>query len=67
MESLSKPHDSTSIFKASPGKLDIKRHSPSFLYYEECILRYQVYQTRLRERILNHSASLNKRSQSLAW
>ena len=23
---------STSVFKALPGKLDIKRHSPSFLY-----------------------------------
>ena len=29
---LSKPHDSTSALKALPGKVDIKRHSPSILY-----------------------------------
>ena len=29
---LDKPHDSTSILKGLPGKLDIKRHSPSILY-----------------------------------
>ena len=29
---LGKPHDSTSILKALPGKLDIKRYSPSILY-----------------------------------
>ena len=28
---LCMPHDSTSILKALPGKLDIKRHSPSIL------------------------------------
>ena len=27
-ESLGKPCDSTSILKAMPGKLEIKRHSP---------------------------------------
>ena len=32
VESLGKPRDSTSILKALPGKLDIKRHSPSILY-----------------------------------
>ena len=33
VESLGKPCDvSTSILKALPGKLDIKRHSPSILY-----------------------------------
>ena len=26
------PRDSTSVLKALPGKLDIKRHPPSFLY-----------------------------------
>ena len=28
-----KPHDSTSILEALPGLLDIKRHSPSILFY----------------------------------
>ena len=32
VESLGKPRDVTSILKALPGKLDIKRHSPSILY-----------------------------------
>ena len=32
VESLHKPRDSTSVLKALPGKLDIKRHSPSILY-----------------------------------
>ena len=32
VESLVKPRDSTSVLKDLPGKLDIKRHSPSFLY-----------------------------------
>ena len=41
-----KPRDSTSVLKALPGNLDIKRHSPSIFYF---------------------LASLNKRSQSLAW
>ena len=27
---------STSIIKALPGKLDIKRHSPSILYLSDC-------------------------------
>ena len=30
-ESLFKPSNSTSVLKALPGKLDIKRHSPSIL------------------------------------
>ena len=32
VESLGKPRDSTSVLTALPGKLDIKRHSPSILY-----------------------------------
>ena len=32
VDSLGKLGDSTSILKAFPGKLDIKRHSPSILY-----------------------------------
>ena len=32
VESLQEPRMSTSILKAEPGKLDIKRHSPSILY-----------------------------------
>ena len=31
-QSFSKSRDSTSVLKALPGKLDIKRHSPSILY-----------------------------------
>ena len=31
-KALRMPRDSTIIFKALPGKLDIKRHSPSILY-----------------------------------
>ena len=32
VESLGKPRNSTTVLKALPGKLDIKRHSPSILY-----------------------------------
>ena len=32
VETLGKPLDSTSVLKALPGKLDIKRHSPSVFY-----------------------------------
>ena len=32
VESLDKPRDVTIVLKALPGKLDIKRHSPSILY-----------------------------------
>ena len=32
VELLGKPPMSTSVLKALPGKLDIKRHSPSILY-----------------------------------
>ena len=32
VESLWKPDESTSVLRALPGKLDIKRHSPSILY-----------------------------------
>ena len=34
VESLRKPRDSTRDLKALPGKLDIKRQSPSILYSE---------------------------------
>ena len=33
VESLGKLAMSTSVVKALPGKLDIKRHSPSILYF----------------------------------
>ena len=32
LESLGKPRNSSSVLEALPGKLDIKRHSPSILY-----------------------------------
>ena len=32
VESLGKPHDVNMRSQALPGKLDIKRHSPSILY-----------------------------------
>ena len=38
VESLGKPCDSTSLFKALPGKLDIKIHSPSILYLSHLFL-----------------------------
>ena len=34
VESLASLKMSTSVLKALPGKLDIKRHSPSFLYLQ---------------------------------
>ena len=34
---------STSVLKALPGKLDIKRHSPSILYLYDC-LQKQVFE-----------------------
>ena len=33
---------STSIFKALPGKLDIKRHSPSFLYMLSPLMKSKI-------------------------
>ena len=36
---------STSVLKALPGKLDIKRHSPSILYFSEYM---GIYQTEIR-------------------
>ena len=45
VESLGKPRDSTSVLKALPGKLDIKRHSPSILYLSDCMYLYQVNMT----------------------
>ena len=38
VESLGKPRESTCVIKALPGKLDIKRHSPSILYISISIL-----------------------------
>ena len=35
VESLGKPHDSTNVLSALPGKLDIKRHSLVFPIYEQ--------------------------------
>ena len=35
VESLCKPRDSTSILKALPGKLDIKRREPCILYVSQ--------------------------------
>ena len=32
VESLGKPHDSTNVLSALPGKLDIKRHSTGIPY-----------------------------------
>ena len=37
VESLGKPHDSTSVPKALPGKLDTKTHSPCILYVAVCV------------------------------
>ena len=34
---------STSFLKALPGKLDIKRHSPSILYIPFCITAFLVH------------------------
>ena len=31
-----KPRDLTSVLKVLPGKIDIKRHSPSILYFRAC-------------------------------
>ena len=38
VESLHKPRDSASLLEALPGKLDIKRHSPSILYVLEILV-----------------------------
>ena len=35
---LGKPHNVNKSFEALPGKLDIKRHSPSILYVAVCVL-----------------------------
>ena len=40
VESLGKPCDSTSVLKALPGKLDIKRHLPSILFL---LYRFDFY------------------------
>ena len=42
VESLGKPRDSTSILKALPGKLDIKRHLPSILYLSGYHILYHM-------------------------
>ena len=39
VESLGKPRMSTSVLEALPGKLDIKRHSPSILYIHNSLLQ----------------------------
>ena len=36
---------STSVLKALPGKLDIKKHSPSILYIPLCFVRLRSYQS----------------------
>ena len=44
-ESIRKPRGSTSVLEALPGKLDIKRHSPSILYllrFIETAFMFQV-------------------------
>ena len=35
VESLGLPSNSTCVLEAEPGKLDIKRHSPSILYLSD--------------------------------
>ena len=37
VKSFTKPCDSTSVLKALPGKLDIKRHSPSIYYLSSLV------------------------------
>ena len=52
VESLSKPRDVNKCLKALPGKLDIKRHSPSILqpssYENHVIVSYVVYQSTVK-------------------
>ena len=38
VQSLGKPQYSTSVLEALPGKLDIKRPSPSILYVLCCVM-----------------------------
>ena len=42
VESRGKPRDSTSVFEALPGKLDIKWHSPSILYLPPLIASNKI-------------------------
>ena len=51
-----KPHDSTSILKALPGKLDIRRHSPSILYISARLAIQQAYS---KLDIIRHSPSFS--------
>ena len=52
VESLSKPCDVNKRLEALPGKLDIKRHSPSILYVliaDHCLLLYFNWPSGFRE------------------
>ena len=57
---------STSVLKALPGKLDIKRHSPSI---RSRLLISSLPGSALRMHVesLGKPRDVNKRSQSLAW
>ena len=50
---------STSVLKALPGKLDIKRHSPSILYVLSYISVEQL--VRVATRTLHQSTSIEKK------
>ena len=73
---------STCVLKALPGKLDIKRHSPSILYITFLLLYRSVPATlvvksdgsfcvssalRTHVESLSKPRDVNMRSQSLAW
>ena len=73
---------STCVLKALPGKLDIKRHSPSILYITFLLLYRSVpasfvvksdgslcVSSALRKHVesLSKPRDVNMRSQSLAW
>ena len=69
---------STSVLKALPGKLAIKRHSPSFLYGPKASQCQQVFSKPCLVNLISkdtHLVSLypskprdvNKNCQSLAW
>ena len=42
---------STSVLKALPGKLDIKRHSPSILYILVSLLRFMFKESDITDNI----------------
>ena len=69
---------STRLLEALPGKLNIKRHSPSILYILTSLAIQQAYSkpylvnliskdTHLVFFISRQASGFNKRSQSLAW